>query len=598
MAHHDWTGADLTGRLAGGRYRVTAHLSEGGMATIYRARGSDGAEVVVKTPLPFVLSNPQFRARFEREVKALAALRHPHVVRLADAGEWNGLPFLVVPLYGGGTLASRQTRTAAGQAAMPVGSVGGWLGPVAAAVDFLHQRKLWHRDIKPENIFFDAAGQPLVADFGIVKVAADDPDREATVYTEPGSTLGTPAYMAPELIMGRAVDGRIDVYALGVMVYEWLTGRLPFDATNPAAILVKQFSAAKTLTHPSDLIPGLPREAGAAVLRAMAINPADRFPRATDFAAAFLAAVRPVLPADPSSVSRPAPLPPPPPPEPLPPLTPAPVRQPAEPLRQLLGLPTDWPTLSVLVAHLLLAWVVLLGGLARVNPTDGETPVGGATVVFATPPVSPPTPPAFDLWDGLVALTLWPTAFVVAAVLVWFRSPPARVVGLLVGAVVGGAALTQLLAGFFIARPLLLGGWLAPWWVGLPYAVGVWVASFLPRFAHLFHPAPPPAVTVLARCSVLLGCGLAVAAVTALVRLAATLPALGWVLLVLLAMVGVALVPAGVGLARRREWARLTVLALSGALGVSVVGLAFFAAAALVLLRRHTAAEFRTPSGR
>lgn len=604
MSRDDWTGSEVTGRQTGNRYLVTSRLAEGGMAIAYRGRGPDGVEVVVKTPLPAFLGNRQFLGRFEREVRTVSAVSHPNVVRLLDSGVANGVPFLVVPYYGGGTLADRERRAGTSSGPLPAAGIPAWLSPVAAAVDYLHQRNLLHRDLKPENIFFDATGQPVVADFGIVKVAADIPELLTTVYTLPGSTLGTPAYMAPELIMGRAVDGRIDIYALGVMAYEWLTGRVPFEGTNPAAILVKQFGAAQSLIDPSDHVPAIPRELSAIVLKAMAVNPAERYPRATAFATALEDVIRATAPppapsraknraesgSEPIQVARLVSDP-----TPKPPVASSPSVLPADPSHRLPAF-TAAPVLVLFLAHLLVGWLVLLGGLTNLDPTPDEVTVGKAVLRVAdrSGGLAPQTD-GITSWGDAAGLILCPLAFVAGAGLCWLGRPSAKVVGLLLAAAVGWAVVSRLGTGFAVSRPVLVGAWGITPWIGLPYAVGVWVMSFSPRFrAALLPAAPPPPVTVLASVCVLIGAGLAVGALTALVARGGVFSSLQWVALVLLTAVAIALIPAGFGLARRREWARLLVLALSGTLAVFVIGIAFFVPAAVVLLRPAATAEFRS----
>jgi hypothetical protein len=287
----NWVGATLADR-----YRIIAKLGEGGMGFVYKARDSRlDAEVVVKVPRPSMLEDPGFAGRFAREIRSLVRLEHPHIVRVTDVGEYNGLPFAVMQFLPGGSLRDRQPR---GDRPLPPGDLRAWLESVAGALDFIHARQYVHRDVKPDNILFDAAGHAFLSDFGIAKAVADGAVAvtKSAALTGAGMVLGTPHYMAPELIMGKPYDGRVDQYALAVMVYEFLTGSCPFDGPNAAAIFVLHTTeAAPPLTQ---LRPGVPPALAAAVARGLAKDPAQRFACCADFGRAVQDAV---------PVSRPVP---------------------------------------------------------------------------------------------------------------------------------------------------------------------------------------------------------------------------------------------------------------------------------------------------
>jgi serine/threonine-protein kinase len=198
----DWTGR----ALANGRYVITAKLGEGGMGAVYRARDRNlDADVVIKAPHRSMALDPEFTRRFKDEVRSLVRLSHPQIVKVTDVGEWDGLPFAVMQFLPGGNLDDRR----AGHAAEPHGPLD-WLDGIARALDYVHAQGYVHRDVKPGNIFFDALGHPYLGDFGVVKAlassAAAAPSR--TAVTGAGMVVGTAEYMAPELIMGEAVDGR------------------------------------------------------------------------------------------------------------------------------------------------------------------------------------------------------------------------------------------------------------------------------------------------------------------------------------------------------------------------------------------------------
>jgi WD40 repeat protein len=284
-ANRDWVGL----LLAHGRYCVSERLGAGGMGFVYRAHdGNLGCDVVIKAPRPEMLKDGDFAARFVREIRSLVRLAHPHIVNVIDVGAHEGAPFAVLKYLPGGSLRSRQKRDPDGKPLpMPARQLHTWLGGVAAALDFIHAQQHVHRDVKPDNILFDAQGHVYLGDFGIVKVLADDPGHnKKTVLTSLGTVLGTPQYMAPEILLGRRYDGRVDQYALAVVVYELLSGRFPFDGDLPAQI----FEAHMTGTAPrlEELVPKLPAAVAAAVRRAMAREPEERFADCAAFARAVL----------------------------------------------------------------------------------------------------------------------------------------------------------------------------------------------------------------------------------------------------------------------------------------------------------------------
>jgi WD40 repeat protein len=286
--HDDWTGL----ALAQGRYHIRGLLGKGGMGLVYRARDVEQeGDVVVKVPRPEVLQEPDFTSRFSRELHALVYLSHPSIVRILAVGTHQGVPFAVLPYLSGGTLRRRQPSGPEGERLpLPACHLDGWLPAVAAALDFLHGKRHVHRDVKPENIFFDAEDRPYLGDFGFVKALADDAGRQPTILTRMGKVVGTPQYIAPEVLRGRRIDGRADQYALGVMVYELLSGRAPFDGNGYRAI----FEAHLTTKPPplDQLVPELPVEAAAAVHRAMARDPNKRFADCATFAGAVLEKLR------------------------------------------------------------------------------------------------------------------------------------------------------------------------------------------------------------------------------------------------------------------------------------------------------------------
>jgi serine/threonine-protein kinase len=277
-------------RLVGkGRYHVLAKLGEGGMGAVYRAHdGNLDCDVVIKVPHASMLEDETFAKRFHREIRSLVTLTHPHIVKIMDVGEEDGVPFAVMQYLGGGSLGD---RSAEGRGVDPA-SLAGWLPRIAEALDFIHERGFVHRDIKPGNIVFDDAGLPYVGDFGVVKLVSESEHGTRTrTLTNTGLALGTLDYMAPEMLADKPFDGRADEYALGVTVYELLCGRRPFSASSPSAVIME-----KVMREPPPLAsvrPELPKQLSDAVARGMARAPKQRYANCAAFAEAVLAGVKP-----------------------------------------------------------------------------------------------------------------------------------------------------------------------------------------------------------------------------------------------------------------------------------------------------------------
>lgn len=281
----DWVGQTLDRR-----YRVVALLGEGGMGYVLRARDLRlGCDVVLKVPRPEMLADAEFRSRFRDEVVALVRLAHPHIVKVTDYCQHDGTPFAVMQFLSGGSLDDRRPRDDAKQP-KPVSprTLGEWLRPIADALDFIHKEAYIHRDVKPANILFDAHKHPFLGDFGVAKALASG-QRDRQGLTGVGMVIGTPEYMAPELVMGESADGRIDQYALAITVFEILSGRVPFTGPTGPAVLVKQTS--ETAPRLCEVRPTVSEALSDAVARGMAKKPADRFANCIAFAEAVLAGV-------------------------------------------------------------------------------------------------------------------------------------------------------------------------------------------------------------------------------------------------------------------------------------------------------------------
>jgi len=284
---------DLGGlTLANGRYLITCKLGEGGMGSVYRALDRNiESDVVIKIPRQAMMEDPEFAGRFTREIRSLVKLSHPHIVKVTDVGEWDGLPFAVMQFLPGGSLEDQLPTGPDGQ---PIpgdpGMVSRWLFPVAEAIDYVHAQGYVHRDVKPGNILFDAEGHAFLSDFGVAKVLASSAGARAsqTAVTGAGMVLGTPEYMAPELIMGEPFDGRVDQYALAVTVYELLCGRRPFEDETKTRVLV--LHTTKAPPRLTEWCPALPERISQAVLRGLAKDPNERYPNCVALAVAVAAA--------------------------------------------------------------------------------------------------------------------------------------------------------------------------------------------------------------------------------------------------------------------------------------------------------------------
>ncbi len=276
------------GRVLAGRYRIVATIGVGGMGVAYRAWDAvKDRYCVIKTPRRELLGTPHFVERFARELAVLRHLAHPAIVPIHDVGDEAGTPYAVMPYLAGGSLKRRQRVRQGRPLPAEAAIIGGWLAPIATALDFVHASGLVHRDVKPDNILFDGAGNPFLGDFGVAKVVMQvEAEHQSQGLTATGIALGTPAYMAPELIDGSEASAASDQYALAVMVYEMLAGRKPFDGPTPAAIIVAHAAAKPVLLE--SLRSDLPRSSAAAVMRGLSKDPSRRFDSCGSFAEAVV----------------------------------------------------------------------------------------------------------------------------------------------------------------------------------------------------------------------------------------------------------------------------------------------------------------------
>jgi tRNA A-37 threonylcarbamoyl transferase component Bud32 len=253
-----------------GPYRVVEQVGQGGMATVYKAyQAALSRFVALKVLPPYLAAEPDFETRFRDEAVRLAALRHPSIPAVFDYGTVEGITFIASDFIDGGTLSEQLGSP------LPLDYTASLLGPVASALDYAHSRGVVHRDIKPSNILLTRDGKPMLTDFGIARMLAPDHS-----LTQTGMILGTPQYMAPEQGSGET-SAAGDIYSLGVVAYHMLTGRVPFDAATPmAVILAKQQDP---LPLPRSLNPNIPEHVEEILLKALSRDPAARHTSAAAF---------------------------------------------------------------------------------------------------------------------------------------------------------------------------------------------------------------------------------------------------------------------------------------------------------------------------
>ena len=256
----------------GQQYEVEQEIGRGGMSVVFRARDRRlNRLVAIKVLPPELAYDPAIRTRFTREAQTSAQLSHAHIVPIYDVGEKDGLAHFVMALVTGGNLAELLAR----EPRQPIEEARRIVREIADALAYAHTRGVVHRDIKPDNILLDAAtGRAMVTDFGIARAI-----EAGSRLTVTGAAVGTPTYMSPEQAMGeREIDGRTDIYSLGVIGYQMVTGRVPFAAANPMALLLKHVGERPRPI--GELRPDTPKPLGDAIERALAKDPEERWPTA------------------------------------------------------------------------------------------------------------------------------------------------------------------------------------------------------------------------------------------------------------------------------------------------------------------------------
>ncbi len=250
-----------------GPYQILEQLGQGGMATVYKAyHPALDRYVALKALHPAFMEDPNFLERFRREARVVARLDHPNIVPVYDFSEHEGRPYLVMKFVEGETLKARLQRGPLG-----LDEIGQIAEAVGAALTYAHEQGVLHRDVKPSNVLLSTDGRIYLTDFGLARIAQAG---ESTLSSD--RLLGTPQYISPEQALGKSdLDARTDIYAFGVMLYEMLLGRVPYNADTPYAIIHDHIYA--PLPRPRDLNPNLPPALERVLLKALAKQPEDRF---------------------------------------------------------------------------------------------------------------------------------------------------------------------------------------------------------------------------------------------------------------------------------------------------------------------------------
>jgi ligand-binding sensor domain-containing protein/tRNA A-37 threonylcarbamoyl transferase component Bud32 len=259
-----------------GPYRIINQIGQGGMATVYKAYHAAMDRYVAIKVLPRQLAeSPEFVGRFQQEARTIANLEHPHILPVHDYGESEGITYLVMRFLDAGTLKERLQGSAPS-----LTEIDRLFAQLADALAYAHDHGVVHRDLKPSNVLVDARGNLFLTDFGIAKLLEASPQ-----FTSTGAMIGTPAYMSPEQAQGLKVDQRSDIYSLGIILYEMITGRVPYEAETPLAVVLKHLN--EPLPIPSSVKPGISPAIERVILKALSKNVDDRFASVAEFQAAW-----------------------------------------------------------------------------------------------------------------------------------------------------------------------------------------------------------------------------------------------------------------------------------------------------------------------
>lgn len=345
-----------------GPYQIINQIGKGGMATVYKAyHASMDRYVALKVVAAGLTDDPNFLKRFQQEARLIAKLEHPHILPVHDFGEADGIPYMVMRYLEAGTLKERLSS-----GPLPLEEADRIFTQLANALGYAHENGVIHRDIKPSNAMLDRRGDVFLTDFGVAKMLEGSSELTAT-----GAITGTPAYMSPEQATGNRADQRSDIYSLGILLFEMLTGRVPFEAETPMAVLFKQI---QDPPPPLSMVrPDLPYTLEAVLLKAMAKDPADRYQDMQSFLSSWKSALAsaPVEEVQPP-IHPPAAEINPPPAEPKQTPVPVPPKKPTtSPVRWLAGCGAAVIVLMLIVACLFtarLAWQRFNANRQEANP--------------------------------------------------------------------------------------------------------------------------------------------------------------------------------------------------------------------------------------
>ena len=281
-----------------GSYRIISQVGKGGMATVYKAyQTSMDRNVAIKVLPRQLAESAEFTARFQQEARIIARLEHPHILPVFDFGESDGVTYFVMRYLEAGTL---KTKMEAGP--LSLNEIDRLFTQLADALNYAHGHGIVHRDLKPANALIDGSGNLFLTDFGIAKLLESASPR----LTQTDAILGTPAYISPEQAKAETVNQRSDIYSLGIILYEMVTGSVPFVADTPLAVILKHIS--DPLPPPSVIKKDIPESIERVILKALAKDPSDRYATAAEFLSAWKRALeeKETAPHAPESKSAPA----------------------------------------------------------------------------------------------------------------------------------------------------------------------------------------------------------------------------------------------------------------------------------------------------
>ncbi len=277
MDANPWSGKKL------GKYEIGPLLGQGGMAQVYKGRHPAlNRDVAIKLIHSYLVDREGFLERFQREAQLIAALRHPNIVQVYDFDTQDGIYYMGMEYIDGPTLGARLVQLHAKNMLLPLDQVTDLVLSLSNALDYAHALGMIHRDIKPGNVMFTGKGQAVLTDFGLAKLVG------GTTHTTSGIVVGTPMYMSPEQAYGESGDARSDIYSLGVMLFELVTGKPPFQGDTPLSIMFKQVNT--PLPSPKATNPRTPDAIEQIITKATAKKPEDRFQTCGEMAEALRAA--------------------------------------------------------------------------------------------------------------------------------------------------------------------------------------------------------------------------------------------------------------------------------------------------------------------